>query len=163
FEMRAEGLNGGTELLRERLHPLPGAVDDRRLFSFDVGVRSDGDDAHEALLSARDHVAVRARFARGEDARSVELAERGELRRDDDASVRGPIARIAGEHAREQLVERGRHFLPKVADTWRRFEEHLGENRDLVIAGERGQAGEALEEDGAEREDVGARVELLRP
>ena len=162
LELRAERLDRGAELRRERLQALPRAVDDRRLlFALGVRVRRDGDDADEALLAARDDVGVGARLARDERADGVERAERGELG-GDDAAVGRALHRIAREHAREEVVERGGDVLADVAHARRRLEEHLREDRDLVVAGERGQAGEALEEDGAEREDVGARVELLR-
>src|SRR5437868_182005 len=77
----------------------------------------------------------------------------------DDASVRGTLQRIAREHAREDLVEDRRYVLPDVAHARRRLEEHLREDRDLVVAREGRQTGEALEEHRAEREHVGARVE----
>jgi hypothetical protein len=125
-------------------------------------VRGDGHHAHEALLAAGDDVGMNARLARDERAHGIERSERRQLG-GNDAAVGGALHRIAGEHAREEIVERGGHVLADVAQARRGLEEHLGEDRDLVVAGERGQARDALEQHGAQREDVGARVERFRP
>ena len=90
----------------------------------------------------------------------LEISERSELGGHDSA-VAGALERIAREHPREEVVEGLRDVRLELADARRHLEQHLREDRDLVLARERWQPGEALEQDRAEREHIRARIQLL--
>ena len=65
-----------------------------------------------------------------------------------------------GEGAREERLDRRRRVGAERRDQRRVLEQDAREHRHRVIGLERGAAGEALEEHGAEREDVGARANV---
>jgi hypothetical protein len=82
---------------------------------------------------------------------------------DERGAVARPQRRILGQHAREQRVDRRRQIVDPLAGARRLVEEDLGQHRHHVAAEERRPPGQALVEHRAQGEDVGARIDPLRP
>ena len=85
-------------------------------------------------------------------------AERGDRRRH-----RGPVGRprrrILGEHPGHEIVERGGHAHPEIAQARGLLDDDLEQDREIVVAHERSLAGHAAEEHAPEREHVRPRVD----
>ena len=122
----------------------------------DVGRARRRDDAHEPPLRRREPAPGRDRTAATVAAR----AERGERVRD-----RAPVRRATGwllrQHARDQRGERRGRLRRDLGERRRLRDEDLRDDGAHVVGGERRLAREAPEEDAAEREHVGARVDVL--
>jgi hypothetical protein len=73
-----------------------------------------------------------------------------------------PIRGIFREHPQDERLELGRRLRAQVTEPRRLLEQDLGEHRHDMLSHERRPPRQALEEDAAEREDVGPRVEVPR-
>ena len=78
---------------------------------------------------------------------------------DELAAGRVPLVRRLRQRGREDGVERLRELGPHLGEARRRLVQVGEDDRQLALALERPRAGEALEEDAAERVDVGAAVD----
>ncbi len=87
----------------------------------------------------------------------IELEELGEERR----AIRRALARVLGEHPVEERLELARHVRAELSYLRRSFEDDLGEDGELVGAGERWMPREAAVEDRAQSVDVGAWVHRI--
>jgi hypothetical protein len=67
---------------------------------------------------------------------------------------------IARQHRGHKLVQRRRQIGPVGPQARDRAEEDLGQDRVHVVGGERGPSGQALEQQAAQREDVGGPSDL---
>ena len=86
--------------------------------------------------------------------------ERGLSGADELAAGRVPLGRRLGERRLEDGVERGGQVCAVVGELRRRIVQVREDHRQLALAVERRGAGEALEEQAAERVDVGPAVDL---
>ncbi len=119
--------------------------------------RQDGQHhAHGALLAGRE-----ARRAPGRPLGDPASGDgyAGQLRGHRGAVV-GAERAVLREHPSHEVVEARGELRSKVANAGRLLAQHLREDRHHVDAGERGLPRQTLVEDTAEREDVGAGVEV---
>src|SRR5262249_34491649 len=72
----------------------------------------------------------------------------------------GAMLRLFRQRASHKIVERLRQIGPRDADARRLLEQDLREHGHHVLAGERRLADQALVQQAAEREHVGARVDV---
>ncbi len=123
-------------------------------------------DADHSLLARGQRVARRAhhrgrRAPRRVARRRIEpLADRGQLRLDRRGVARARVA-LLGEHVGQRRFEVRGQPGAELADRERLVEADLREHRHGRRAGERRLAGQALDHHAPEREQVGARVDLL--
>src|SRR5206468_9504468 len=69
------------------------------------------------------------------------------------------IGRLLGERNLEHSVQRRREVRSQARDRWRRIYEMRLQDEEVALANERRMPGQAMEEDAAERVDVGASVD----
>ena len=99
------------------------------------------------------------RDARRRRARARHRTERGE-RLEHRRRVAGPVGGALRHHPRDQVVEVRGDVVLELREPGHLLERDLEQHREHVVAGERGPAAQALEEDAPEREHVGAGVDL---
>jgi hypothetical protein len=80
---------------------------------------------------------------------------------DEGRAARGAAGDVAAEHPGDERVQRRRNVADDVTGSADRKREELREDLDSVLPLEEPLAGQALEEDAAEREHVGATVDRL--